>query len=420
MDIYEILKNSNDITKSLKEILESFKLKNTRNEILSNNKNYNDFYKSLEIIYVTKKKIDLYLFLQIFNIYIIFKKDTNDNLKKIIYSENFFLNIEKHLVKENYKFLKIILVLLHNSLKNLFLTKKEKLDFLIDSELIFISINYYFEIYNNIIVEEDTLTEWIYYVLYLLNTNTALKFSVFKYFYKKLDSKRRDILSSFYLLNIDRQIKSKSAYSLILDMRADLLEKDPDFSQRLNKNENISKFYIKKSDVEFLINSFNTLTENYEKNINEIHFFIKILLAITFVGRYNKNLQDLVLGRENNFYTLGKLSELIVYYTKQKIEKKPIGEIPELSTNIIRLASNLIHANSDSQNFLLDNDYLLYYLSHTHRDEFNMYCKEITVVFVRYITESNERARAYIKNLKVEDFIHQNAEFIKKFDDDLC
>lgn len=418
MELCKLLKISIDTTVCLKEILDLFKVENIRNEILSNEKNYLDLKKILESIYQKNNKIDLYKFLQILNIYIIFKKDTNDNLKNIILSKDFFLNIDKYLKEENYKFLKIILVILHNALKNLFLTKEEKLDFLLNSELIFISINYYFEIYNNIKVEDDTLTEWVYYIFFLLNTNTDLKFSVFKYFFKKLNKKKKMILGSFYLLNIDRQIRSKTAYSLILDMKADLLEKDPDFSKRLNIDENLSKFHIKTSDVKFFISNFNILTDDYEKNIEEIHFFIKILIAITFVGRYNKSLQDLVLGKENNFYTLGKLSEFIVFYTKQKIDKKPISKIHELSTNIIRLASNLVHANVDSQNFLLDNDYLLYYLSHTHRDEINLYCKEITVVFVRYMTESNDRARAYIKSLKVEDFIHQNAEFIKKFEDD--
>lgn len=54
---------------------------------------------------------------------------------------------------------------------------------------------------------------------------------------------------------------------------------------------------------------------------------------------------------------------------------------------MIRLVSNLIHANKPAQDFLLYNDYLLFYLSHTNRTELDPYCKEITVVFVKYMTE---------------------------------
>ena len=49
---------------------------------------------------------------------------------------------------------------------------------------------------------------------------------------------------------MESQIEKKSCYSLVIDMKAELLEKDKDFGNRLNKSPH--DFNIKKIDLDFL------------------------------------------------------------------------------------------------------------------------------------------------------------------------
>ena len=88
---------------------------------------------------------------------------------------------------------------------------------------------------------------------------------------------------------------------------------------------------------------------------------------------------------------------MITDITKHKIEAKD-SKFSEfnLSTDIVRLAGNLVHANKGAQDFLMDKNFLYFYLAHTNRDDSNPYCKEATVVFIKYMTKDNDRASQYI------------------------
>ncbi len=73
--------------------------------------------------------------------------------------------------------------------------------------------------------------------------------------------------------------------------------------------------------------------------------------------------------------------------TNLKSKGSKIFDKYDFCSDIIRLASNLVHANTKAQDFLVKNEFLCFFLLHTNRDKYNLYGKEVTVVFVRYMTE---------------------------------
>jgi hypothetical protein len=286
-------------------------------------------------------------------------------------------------------------------------------------------MNQYFSKVAEISHENDPVLEWIAYLfnhfVHLFHAHSTIEL-----FIRLLDEESIEHFFNFLHVSIDETIKSKSVHSLILDLKADLLDKDEDFAQRLEPADNKFLIYLKKADVVFLLSYFNELADSSTtidlkvKRLMLINDVLRALVCISFLGAYNSPLQKLIINRgvdEQHFGFLGRLSDLLVALTKSGYKGNGVPKVHELNTNIIRMACNLIHANLSAQDFILDQGYLPFYLSQTNRDEYNMHAKEATVVFVRYMTEGNLRAREMIKALKVEDFILENASFVKKFDD---
>lgn len=77
---------------------------------------------------------------------------------------------------------------------------------------------------------------------------------------------------------------------------------------------------------------------------------------------------------------------------------------------------NLTHTHKPTQDFLIDSNHLKILLSGVTRDEMNPHSKEAIIAMVKYMTESNLRARKFISELKVEDFIKENANFLNKLE----
>jgi hypothetical protein len=282
----------------------------------------------------------------------------------------------------------------------------------------------YFSRVSEISHDTDTVIEWIVYLFDLL-VNNWTKHSTVEFFIRGLSESSLEHFFNFLHITIDETIKSKTVHSLIVDLKADLLDKDEDFSQRLMPSDGKFLLFLRKADVVFLVRFFaelaspNSVSEFTYQRLSTINDILRTLVCISFVGAYNSPLQKLIIDRgsdQDNFGFLGKLSDLLTTLTKSKVKDNKIPTVPELNTNIIRMACNMVHANLPAQDFILDHGFLPFYLSHTNRDEHNMHAKEVTVVFVRYMTEGNLRAREMIKALKVEDFILENASFVKKFD----
>lgn len=274
----------------------------------------------------------------------------------------------------------------------------------------------YFHNYETSDHDGDVHYEWISRLYNLMIDHIDPGISLLQWLLTNTDLKHHNTIYDFYIIHIDERIRSKNSYSLVLDIPANLLDTDEDFSNRIDKENTITTFSIRESDVKFMLTTFYIAadTVNLIETLDAAHSIIKMLIGITFIGRYNTALQDLILD-DNKF--LGKLSEMLKTICLAKVRKDDRYRRPELCSNIIRLASNLVHANNTAQDFLLKTHYLPFYLSQTNREQDELYAKEVTVVFVRYMTESNHAAREYIKQLKVDDFIAENANFVKKFDD---
>lgn len=336
--------------------------------------------------------------------------------------------------KQILKPLKIGLVLAFNMLKAYFESIKAKreeseseetiVSRLRSSQVFRMLLEGYFSRVAEIHHEEDTIMEWVVYLFDLLVNNWTMHSTV-EFFVRSLSESSLEHFFNFLHISIDETVKSKTIHSLIVDLKADLLDNDEDFSQRLMPKDGKFLLFLRKADVVFLVRFFGELaspnvvsylTFNRLSMINDV---LRALVCISFLGAYNTPLQQLIIDRgsgEQNFGLLGKLSDLLATLTKSKVKNIKLPVVPELNTNIIRMACNLIHANLPAQDFILDHGFLPFYLAHTNRDEHNLHAKEATVVFVRYLTEGNLRAREMIKVLKVEDFILENANFVKKFE----
>jgi hypothetical protein len=181
--------------------------------------------------------------------------------------------------------------------------------------------------------------------------------------------------------------------------------------------------------------------------VEYLHLIIKIMIPVNFLGGYNRQVQE-------RFFPefLDKLCSLLVYLDKKFYKKclittksevkgviraaignpnspdqhsdpsllnlypeKPTAEqakldsslLPqrsfyELNTDILRLTSNLIHTSKEAQDFLIDSDYLMPLLSFSSFDEMNPLSREATIVLIRYVTDSNERARELIRGMEVK------------------
>ena len=383
-----------------------------------------DFFEKelVELVCKAETKSQTY-FLQWLNLMLSMVQDFLHYLDSVVDSDSFCKIQRMNTVdKFDSQFFKFNLILIFNYLKQKSTDPKADISCLIQvckankPSYIDFTIPSYFNNFEKLEAENDSHYEWIIYLYNLLIETQNNDTSIFEWLYNRTKAEKQTVLFNFYVMNIDAKISAKNSYSLIIDMKADMLENDEDFSKRVNKDDNSIDFSIKKSDLQFVLQLcykkfYIPLEDN---NLAIIHETIKLLVGVTFIGRYNKAVQDLV---NDNFKFLGSLSLFMKSIGESKVRNETTFRRPELASDIIRLASNLIHANIKTQDFLLDNHFVGFYLAHTNRDDLNLYGKEVTVVFVRYITESNHRARDYIRELKVEDFIRENANFVKKFDD---
>lgn len=269
----------------------------------------------------------------------------------------------------------------------------------------------------------DSALEFFIYLKCLIS-DTVQPASIYLLLFNVLDDMQKYNLLNYIQISLDNLVSNRRVYSVVQGLDAEPLVKDEDFKDRIDPSETSKYFLLQVSDVQFLIdvvtkvlNEPNLSLSSQLPLANEI---LAILINATFVGGYNKKLQQMLchgsLSDKKEFSFLGTLSEALTRITKLKFEcKTPIKE-PEFATNIIRLASNLVHANPAAQDFLLDHEYLPFYLSNSVRDDLNPHSKEVIVVFVRYVTEGNLRARGMISALSVADFVKENANLINKFE----
>jgi len=206
---------------------------------------------------------------------------------------------------------------------------------------------------------------------------------------------------------LQKTVEQKVHYSIIREYDATLLETDEYCRSQMNPDK--AGLQLSVADLDYLSISFISLyetitqTESEERTNNlmeHMHWYIKLLIPVTFLGGYNKEVQLRLFP-----IFLGKLSQYLqhlqkkVYPIMKGLEKRAIFET---NTDILRLAGNLIHTFSDAQNFLLDNGYVMSYMNYACDDMNNPLAREATIIFIRYITDTNQRARDVLSALKVD------------------
>jgi hypothetical protein len=271
--------------------------------------------------------------------------------------------------------------------------------------------------------DSDTALEFFLYIRRLV-LDTLPNFSLIQLLSAVLSPPTFLNFLNMVQISLDGLVSNRHVYSVVRNLGAIPLETDEDFSTRISPSDSTKYFELTITDVVFLVDHITSLLIRFQ-SLSEAEFglaneMLAILINATFVGGYNKALQQLVGDggphRKGSFHFLGSISEGITLMTKLRFERKREVFEAELASNIIRMASNLVHTNTGAQEFLLDHEYLPFYLSNSVRDEANPHAKELLVVFIRYMTESNHRARGMISALSCADFIKENASLVNKFE----
>lgn len=210
----------------------------------------------------------------------------------------------------------------------------------------------------------------------------------------------------FHLLQ--KTVEYKIHYSVIKEVTITSLDKDDFYSA--SKSTDKSGLRIGMTDFMFIKDSFEKAVDHFigltgstedSDHLVYIHILIKLLIPITFIGGYNSEIQKQLIPT-----TLDKLPRLIefvhnhYYKPKVAINKEAVYC---LNTNIVRLAGNLVHVNREAQDYLMENNLVGPLLKYTLPDANNPLSRESSIVFIRYMSESNPQAAAYIKSKNVFD-----------------
>lgn len=357
-------------------------------------------------------------------------------LKNIQTNQKFFDMFQKLKSIENNPELEIksrriilmMLVNIINSVKNL---KGDPKKF---SPIILFCLNFYFspdinqDLYKAEIKQLELLDEWVYYFFFnaFKHSSQELTFSSissildpenFKNSFSKSNYKVVQFWKYIFSL-IQKTVEQKIHFSIIREFDVKTLENDKFYHTGKVKDGvglqlNLKDFQFIKEI--FLINtkeSLNIYDSSMSDRLFVIHAMIRMMIPITYLGGYNHETQKLffpeILGN------LGKFIEHLnrnIYRKKIEIEKDASYE---LNTNILRLAGNIVHTYTEAQDFLVDNGLVIPFLNFTMFDENNPLCKEATIVFIRYVTDSNDRARAAIASLKVMDLESETSKITQK------
>ena len=417
-DFYEIF---GDCDKSWQNVLDSSKMADLSEA-------YSLFYKDNFLINlvnsVTSKnnpQLSCYL-LQFLNIFLTKSPKIKHKIGGLFAVEELSVTLFKQCFAYKSKIDKCLQFFYNFLSKNEFSNAYDLQQYLLTSNIFTLIINIYF---GKMSEEENDPLSFEYFLFIKQFTQEKLvNLSYVELYFKILKPENIHKFLNFIQISIDELIAKKQVYSVISDLEAEVLENDADFKSRIYPTENSHFFTLRKSDILFLQLKLVELVEFFDnqsnENLEKANEIFAILINVSFVGGYNIKLQNLLIHQSESkvkgFLFLGKISDLVVKITKLRFTENKKLEVVEFVTNILRLVANLVHANIESQDFLIDHQYLPFYLSQSIRDQYNLHSKEVIVVFVKYMTESNLRARGLIESLTVEDFIKENANLIKKFD----
>lgn len=215
-------------------------------------------------------------------------------------------------------------------------------------------------------------------------------------------------------LFFQKTVEQKVKFSLVREFPARMIENDEFFTDHMQETN--AGIEISLADLNYILtiidfnfselqnlDTQNTeglspsaaqwLTEKLHAAIANIHWMVKLLIPITILGNYNAPLQDFLFPRI--LVKFGKILGIINrnFYMRKIDLPDNVGY--EINSNILRLAGNLVHVNRTAQDLVVDQKLLNLYVGFTKLDYMNPSCKECTIVFIRYMSESNQTARDY-------------------------
>ena len=274
-----------------------------------------------------------------------------------------------------------------------------------------------------------------------------------------------------WLINfMQKTVEKKIHYSVVKDVNLKKLQTDEFYIQNAKNASRGDRLglQVTLSDVDFFIAEFvqslealeklnpDKVEEDWEAAVNLVeylHLIIKFMIPVNFLGGYNREVQvkffpkfldclcRMLLFLDRKYYkkhlvtvkgevrgviraAIGKPKEedfkLNLYPEKPNFVDSSPNErvLPqrafyELNTDIVRLTSNLIHTSTEAQDYLIDSDFLLLLLSFSGFDKYNPLAREATIVLIRYVTDSNQRAREVISQMEVKKLDPESVEAFK-------
>ena len=269
----------------------------------------------------------------------------------------------------------------------------------------------------------ETYDEWMYILtLNLLEGKTGLQnplefliaslhptwFSRDSLISNKLSSSVRTLLEYVFTL-LQNTVDKKIHYSVILEIETTFLDKDDFYGS--NKRPDLAGLRLTMLDALFIIRLYQEAVDAFmlqppaaeaTDRLLLIHSLLKLLIPVSFLGGYNQQAQQLFFPQ-----TLDRTARLLHFVQNHYYAPKvPLLEDAafELNTNCLRVLGNIVHVNKPAQDYLLDQQLLKPLLRYLGPDKMNPLSREASIVFIKYLTESNQRAAEFIRSLEVYEF----------------
>lgn len=207
---------------------------------------------------------------------------------------------------------------------------------------------------------------------------------------------------------LQNTVDKKIHYSVILEIETTFLDTDDFYAS--NKQPHLAGLRITMADTLFILTLYQDAVDAFmlsppspasSHRLLLIHSLIKLLVPVSFLGGYNQQAQLLFFPA-----TLDRTARLLDFVARlYNAPKVPLLEEAafELNTNCLRVIGNIIHVNKPAQDYLLDNELLKPLLKYLGPDKMNPLSREASIVLIKYLTESNQRAAEFIRSLEVYD-----------------
>ena len=220
---------------------------------------------------------------------------------------------------------------------------------------------------------------------------------------------------------LQKTAENKIHYSVVLELQATKLDADDFYAS--TKNSNLAGLRIRLADLQLLLRLYGSAVRHFlglpalpasTDGLALIHLLVKFLVAASFLGAYNKPVQSLLFP--DALELTARLLEHL--HSQYYLAKVPVNReaVFGLHTDTVRLAGNIVHVNREAQDFLIEAQLLAPLLRFTAPDSNSPLSREASIVFIRYMSESNPKAAECIQALRVYDLTDEKNKLYSKVD----